>query len=153
MESLLALLTPLLKENKGKISGFLLVFLFWVFCFSYKSFHEIAIERNIFSGALKCDSTSLINISYPWIQVVKIDTRTRRTCIDCDCKTLNCRLIQFNKSGWLEFVKREGFRYYWLENRLSFNSGAQREYRGMDFILRGYAFDEQNHEFLLKLKE
>jgi hypothetical protein len=65
---------------------------------------------------------------------------------------MNCILVSFNIQGWKEFVDREGFEYWWWYNRFSFNSGSNREYRGMDWILRGYTFDNTNYSFIIKEK-
>jgi hypothetical protein len=74
--------------------------------------------------------------------------RPQRLCIECGCKTINCRLVSFNPEGWREFTVREGFRYWWWSNRFSFNPGAEREYRGMDWIMRGYGFDSADLPFV-----
>lgn len=156
---MLRLIQPLIKRFsnlkmiKVKLLIVLSFFVFWLFCFNWTSYHEVSIERNFFTGTLLIDTNAGPNFSAPWIQVSNIDTRTKKLCIDCSCRTMNCRLVQFNKEGTLNFVLREGFRYYWWTNRFSFNSGNDNEYRGMDFILRGYAFDSEKHPFLNMIKE
>ena len=142
-----------LKNHKLAIAGVSIVVFFWLFFFTWVNYHEVAIERNFFTGQLNIDSVNGPRITAPWVQVAMIETRPQRVCIDCSCGALNCRLIQFNRTGWKEFVEREGFRYYQLDNWFSFNSGAKHEYRGMNFILRGYAFDDQPHGFITIMKE
>ena len=92
------------------------------------------------------------NITAPWVQVSRIDTRPQRVCVDCDCRNLNCQLASFDPDGWEEFVRYEGFRYYWWSNRFSFNPGHKNEYRGMNDILRGYAFDGKEYPFIKREK-
>lgn len=124
------------------------VILFWMLDFHWTNPHEAAIRRNIVTGELSLDTVPGAEITYPWVQVAKIDLRPRRLCIECDCKNINCVLVSFDTKGWKEFVQREGFRYWWLSNRISYNSGAIKEYRGMDWILRSYAFDNAQYPFL-----
>jgi hypothetical protein len=138
----------------NQASGALIILLtLWIACFHWTGVHQIAISRNVFTGEVTVDSIAGFNFSLPWVQVSRIDIRPHRLCIDCDCRALNCRLIEFDKSGWLDFVNREGFRYYWWSNRFSYNNGAKQEYRGMAFILRGYMSDDQPHPFLKITKE
>ncbi len=68
--------------------------------------------------------------------------------INIPYNNIDCRLISFNISGYLEFIEKEGFGYYWWRNRLSFNYGNKLEYRGLPNVLRGYAFDDKNYKFL-----
>lgn len=124
------------------------IFFFWLFCFHYTDVNQVAICRNIFSGEVYLDSIAGPSITPPWVQVARIDTRPQRICVDCDCRNITCALVSFNPKGWKDFVKREGFRYYWWSNRFSFNPGHRREYRGVNDIIRGYAFDGVKYEFI-----
>ena len=65
----------------------------------------------------------------------------------------SAKLIQFNPEYWREFVDVEGWRYYWLANRFSFNFGYEEEYRGMRDLMRGYAYSAKQYLFLNILKE
>lgn len=143
----------LTSASKRIIGGVVVLFLFWMACFHWTGIHQVAIARNFFTGKVIIDSTAGFNLSAPWVQVARVDIRPHRLCIDCDCRALNCRLVEFDRSGCMEFVNREGFRYYWWSNRFSYNSGAEQEYRGMAFILRGYMSDGQSHSFLKITKE
>jgi len=115
---------------------------------SYTDSHHYAIERNIVSGQIVFRGPNGMRITPPWVQVVRIDIRPIRACVDCSCNNIDCRLISFNISGYLEFIEKEGFGYYWWRNRLSFNYGNKLEYRGLPNVLRGYAFDDKNYKFL-----
>ncbi len=129
------------------IMGGFVLFLY-MSCFHWTGVHEIGIRRNMFTGEISLDSVAGPELSWPWVQVSLIDVRPQRLCIECGCKTINCRLVSFNPEGWREFTVREGFRYWWWANRFSFNTGAEREYRGMDWIMRGYGFDSADLPFV-----
>lgn len=129
------------------------IFLSWAFLFHWTGVHHASIMRNIFTGEVKVDTIPGPQLSAPWVQVSRIDTRPRRMCIDCDCRVLNCKLVQFKPSGYRDFVDREGFSYWWWSNRISYNSGSDKTYRGMDWILRGYSFDNIDYKFINVTKE
>jgi hypothetical protein len=135
------------------LSGISLIFLFWTFCFHWTESYEIALTRNVFTKNLEIDSIGGFNLSSPWIQVVKIDTRPTRICITSSTRNFNCKLVQFDKEYYKEFIQTEGFRYYWWDNRISFNLGYDDEYRGMKDLLRGYTFDRQNRNFIRIIDE
>jgi len=118
------------------------VVIFWIFFIHKLTITEFGFTRNIFTNELNIDTVAGIKITAPWIQVSVVDKSPIRVCIDCDCRNINCRLISFNTKNWREFSLKEGFKYYWWANRLSFNSGNKEEYRGFKNILRGYAFDD-----------
>lgn len=119
------------------------IFFFWLFCIHYNQVHHVSVSRNFFTGELKLDESKGIKFSAPWVQVIKFDTRPFQVCIDCSCSNINCKLITFNPKGWQSFLDREGFKYFWFKNRISFNSGQNTEYRGIRYVLRGYAFDNE----------
>jgi hypothetical protein len=147
-------LIQLYKSQIIKIlSGTSLIFLFWLFCFHWTDPHEVGITRNFFSGTLELDSVGGFNITAPWIQVTKIDIRPTRVCISSSTKNFNCRLVQFQKEYYKEFIESEGFKYYWWCNRISFNTGHNEEYRGMRDVLRGYAFDKNSRKFITIIEE
>ena len=127
--------------------------LLWLLFFHWTGVHEVGIRRNIFTGEITLDSTAGFEITPPWVQVALIDTRPQRMCVECDRRSLSCKLVEFNPKGWKKFIENEGFRYYWLSNRISFNSGSEEEYRGMDWVIRGYAFSETGYPFIRVTKE
>lgn len=127
------------------LSGF--VFLFYFCCIHYTESQEIGLMYDVRDSQVILDSPGF-NITAPWIFVSKIDTRPQRVCITSVAKVLNCKLVQFLPNQYKAFIQREGWRYYWWDNRISFNSGYKEEYRGFRDILRGYAFDENSpHKF------
>jgi hypothetical protein len=109
------------------------------------------VSRNLFTGETQLDSTKGIKLSAAWVQVIKFDTRPIKVCIDCSCSNINCKLIAFNPNGWKEFIDREGFKYFWFKNRISFNLGQEKEYRGISHVLRGYAYDKK-YNFIIELE-
>lgn len=133
------------NRKKVKIIGLSLFFLlfFWLFFIHYNQIHHVSVSRNLFTGELILDESKGIKFSAPWVQVIKFDTRPFKVCIDCSCSNINCKLIAFNSVGWEDFLNREGFKYFWFKNRISFNSGNKMEYRGIRHVLRGYAFDKE----------
>lgn len=124
------------------------VFVFWLFFFHYTDTNQVAICRNIVTGDMYLDTIPGPNLTAPWVQVSRIDIRPQRICIDCDCRNINCMLVTFNSKYWREFVKCEGFRYYWWANRLSINFGHSNETRGINDILRSYIYDKYKHKFI-----
>lgn len=141
-------LTHFLSTNKSLILPLITILLFWLGFFNWTGYHQLSIERNIFNGEIHVDTTAGPNLSWPWVQVANIDTRPRKLCVDCNCKTLNCRLVQIKKNNIIKLVENEGFKYFWLQNRISFNISAEQEYRGFDYTLRGYAFTEDTPNFI-----
>lgn len=107
--------------------------------FSYNSVHEAAIVYNARSGEVTLFSPGP-HISPPWVFSSNTDIRPQRVCITSVAKSTNCKLVQFIPSEYQKLIEREGFRYYWWDNRISFNLGYREEYRGFIDILRGYTF-------------
>jgi hypothetical protein len=90
----------------------------------------------------------------PWVFVSEVDTRPMRVCITTSAHAgVNCRLVQFIPERNDEFLKVEGFRWYWWSNRISFNGGYREEYRGFRDVMRGYAFSAQPYPFIRVLDE
>lgn len=87
-----------------------------------------------------------VTITPPWVQILRIDIRPKKYCIECVCRNKTCRLVSFNSDGWREFIDREGFNYFWFRNRISFNS--HKTYRGIESVIRGYSLDNDKYEFI-----
>lgn len=123
------------------------------FCIYVGCVHElepthVGIRRNLFTGRVTLDTRAGFFLTLPWVAVARIDTRPTRVCITSVARSFNCKLVQFVPEAYREFVAVQGFRYYWLANRLSFNNGYDEEYRGMRDILRGFAFGNRPPPFL-----
>lgn len=115
--------------------------------------HQVGIGWNWITGEVRLTSGGTVHLSPPWMMVSRVDTRPQRVCITSTTRAVNCKLAQFESKVFREFVVTEGFRYYWLSNRLSINMGYGDEYRGMKDILRGYAFSVKKYPFVTVLKE
>lgn len=127
-----------------------ILLLFYLLFFNYISVGECTINRNIFNNNIEIDTISGFKISAPWIQKSNIDTKPMRICIECDCRNKTCVLVSFNPNGYKEFIEKEGFAYYWWRNRFSFNFGHTNENRGINDILKGYCFDNEEYTFITK---
>ncbi len=136
--------------RKIKIIGIISIpiFLSWLFLFSYTNQHSISISRNILNGRLDIVGPG-VKLTPPWVQMSQIDLRPMRVCVECSCNNVICNLVSFNKDRWKSFINKEGFRYYWWSNRISFNMGHNEEYRGVRNILRGYSLDNKTYDFLI----
>ena len=126
---------------------------FYLSCVHFTDQYHVAIVRNNFTGEVWCDMRGGIHLTAPWTQASRIDTRPQRVCITTTAMAYNCKLVQFQPEAYGEFVKVQGFYYYWWANRISFNLGYGEEYRGMKDILRGFAFGAVQYPFLTVLAD
>jgi hypothetical protein len=135
--------------------SFLLVFVFWLFFFHYTPQGKATLDRNIFTGEVVLNKKLGINFTWPWIQSTKVDLRPTKYCIDCACSNMVCVLVtvNFEQAGLDQFIQQEGWSYYWLRNRISFNLGHKMEWRGWKSVIRGYSFDnDKEWKFIEKNK-
>lgn len=141
--------------KKKFIAGivFFLTALFYITCVHYQEPNEVAIIWNRISGQSRLESNGGFKITPPWVAAAKIDIRPMRVCITSSSRSFNCKLIQFVPEVYEEFVQVEGFRYYWLSNRLSMNLGYSEEYRGMKDVLRGYAYSVKKYPFIKIIRD
>jgi len=114
----------------------------------YVSPGEYGIRFNSVSGDISVDQPG-IYITPPWLIVAKVDALPQRVCITSVAKTIYCKLAQFKPEKLSDFVAREGFRYYWWDNRFSFNLGYAEEYRGIRDVMRGYALSGAKQNFIV----
>jgi len=116
--------------------------------FTYIEQGEAGITWNPLTGETGFQKPG-IHWTSPLTLVTKIDLRPQRMCLTSSAHAApNCRLVQFDERYYREFVAVEGWRYYWFDNRLSFNSGHEETYRGFRDVLRGYAFSAQRYPFI-----
>ncbi len=127
------------------------MFLFWLFCMHFTPVGRMSIMRNHFTGEISHDTPGF-HITPPWVQAAQIDLRPMTLCITSAGRGYNCRLVQFVPEHYEEFVEVEGFRYYWLANRISFNCGHDRTYRGFEDIMRGHAFGAESYNFIREIR-
>ena len=123
----------------GSISSLLL---FYIMCISVTDIHHNSIQRNYLTGDIVLDTVPGVKITYPWVQVIRIDKRPYRICITSSSKNLNCGLYSINFKYIGDLIEKEGVEYYWWRNRFSFNPGHKDEYRGFIDMLKGYALDD-----------
>lgn len=122
--------------------------LFYVPFVHYTDTYKTAIMYNKITGEITIDEDAGFNITPFWVFVSSVDMRPQRVCITTTAKIMNCKLAKFVSKNLKDLVKREGFHYYWLANRFSFNSGYNTEYRGTLDLLRGYAFSGGRYSFI-----
>ena len=124
-----------------------LLLTFYLSLMNYAEPIEAPIMWNRFSGELSLQQSGW-HFTVPWVSVSVIDTTPLRVCVPTTGRDVGCKLVQFKREGYKEFVATQGFRYWWWSNRVSFNWGYDDEYRGMKDILRGYAYSGTAYPFL-----
>jgi len=129
------------------------MFLFYVGFVNHTEPTEIGIARNVISGEMWIQDSGGFHLNPPWVLIPIIDTRPVRVGVASAGRGYSGKLVQFDKTHWREFVDVEGWRYWWLANRISFNLGYDEEYRGMKDIMRGYAYSAKKYPFVVVLQE
>lgn len=134
--------------KKIAIWGASLLFLFYLAFIHYTDTTHTGIRWNWMSGEIKPDPKPGFHCTAPWVMVTRIENTPIRVCIESAGRAVNCRLVQFIPDEYKALIAAEGFRYYWWDNRISFNLGYKEEYRGTRDLLRGYAFSVQEYPFI-----
>lgn len=129
-------------------AALLLVATFYLSCVSYTDYKHVSISNNLITGEKILDTIPGITISYPWVQIVRLDKRPFRICVSSSSKNMVCGLYSFDYRYWKDFIELEGIHYYWMYNRISYNSGHSDEYRGLVDILKGYVLDNKKYKFI-----
>ncbi len=129
------------------------LFVFWLGFPNYTEPTELGVARNVISGHTWTQTKGGWHFTAPWTFVATIDLRPMKVAVDSAGRGYSAKLVQFVPEYWEEFVKTEGFRYWWLANRLSFNFGYHEEHRGMRDIFRGYAYGQKQYPFLRVLAD
>lgn len=133
--------------------GVALMLTSWAMFLNHVDQYEAGIAWNFATGDMWLQGTGF-HVTAPWVLVTDVDTRPQRVCItSAGHAAFNCKLVQFQPLAWRDFIRVEGWRYYWFANRLSLNLGYREEYRGFRDILRGYAFSAQPYPFVVVLEE
>lgn len=122
--------------------------LFYISSIHYTEPSETGIRWNMVSGKSELDPKQGFHITPPWVFVSKIQTTPQRVCVTSASRSVNCRLVQFIPDQFKSLIASEGFRYYWWDNRISFNWGYDEEYRGVRDLLRGYTYGVQQYPFI-----
>ena len=130
---------------------------FYIAFFNHLETYQVGITRNLVTGEVGIQNPSKDTGGYyfsaPWVRVARIDTRPMRVCITSGAVAFNCKLVEFEPAAYKEFVAVQGFQYYWLANRISFNFGYAEEYRGVKDILRGYTYGIKKYPFVRVLRD
>jgi len=103
---------------------------FYLLFVHHEEAYQVGIGWNRVSGEIYLDQRAGYHLTPPWVQITRIDTRPQRVCVTSTARGYNCKLVRFEPGAWQEFVSVQGFHYYWLANRISFNVGYSEEYRG-----------------------
>ncbi len=140
-----------MKKKLLILFGILSLF-FYMFCYHYTDNYEFGLTQNIISGRIAPDNHSGHHLTAPWVLVTKIDIRPHKVCIASASRNMVCRLVQFDTTHWRELIRIEGFHYYWLYNRISFN-WSQETYRGVDNLLLGHSYGANRGKFVKILQE
>lgn len=118
---------------------------------NYEEPHERGLAYNLLTGELVLQKRAGWHTHAPWTLVTSIDLRPTRVCVTSSARAaINCKLVRFNADEYKSFVRTEGFRYYWWSNRISFNSGNMKTYRGFPNVMKGYAFSLERYPFILE---
>lgn len=148
MKRILDAWTSVRKSVRISILTFLGIFLFYLTCVYHVEPNEMGISWNPFSGKLSGDTLPGFYVSPPWEMASIIDLRPCRVCITSTANSYSCKLVSFQTSYWEDFVRTQGFGYWWWNNRISFNYGYDAEYRGFRDVLRGYAYSNKKYRFI-----
>ena len=118
--------------------------------FNSVSMHEVGIAFDPITGGTWLQQPGYY-VTHPLVSVAVVDVRPHRVCVESASsrRATNCKLVHFDVRHYRDFVAVEGHRYYWLSNRLSFNSGYDTEYRGFVDVLRGYAYSSESYPFVV----
>lgn len=120
----------------------ILLFVVYLAFFNHVEYHTVGLAYDRISGKSWIQTPGYY-FTNPFTMVNNIDIRPTRVCLTSTGRAYNCKLVSFVPKYYSEFLEIEGFRYYWLSNRLSFNFGYNQEYRGMIDLLRGYSFSTE----------
>lgn len=146
-------LYSLSKRVKAAVAAAVVLIAFYFGCVTHVEPNEMGVDYNVFTGELRGDTAAGYYVSPPWRLVSMIDLRPMRVSISSTANSYGSKLVQFDKAHWREFVQTQGFGYWWWNNRLSFNSGYNTEYRGFRDVIRGYAYGNKRYEFIIVLED
>lgn len=129
------------------------IFLFYILFLNHIEITQVGIARNWFSGETYLQEQPGWYLTPPWVWVARVGTHPIRVGVPTAGRGYSAKLVKFETEYWEEFVEVEGWRYYWLDNRLSFNLGNDEEYRGFRNLMLGYAYSVKEYPFISILDE
>lgn len=134
------------------IIGFLIIFIPYLSCFNYVPYHENGLAWDAATGKSWVQSPGP-HFTSPLVMVSSLEMRPIRVCIESNSRVRTCKLVQLNRRYLTDLIELEGFHYYWLSNRFSFNFGHQEESRGIKDVLIGYVFSDNSLNLRYKFYE
>ncbi len=114
--------------------------------------NQIGLARNHASGETWVQTASW-HLTPPWVWVSRVESNPIRVGVPTAGRGFSAKLVRFLPEKADDFLNREGWRYYWWDNRISFNFGHADEYRGFRNIILGYAYAKDPHSFLEVIEE
>lgn len=142
-----------MKNFRLVVLPFSALLLFYFFFVNYLDLGESGISFNRFSGEISLQDGQGLHFTAPWVFVSTVSMQPIRVCVTSTGRDVACKLVQFDSSAYRDFVRVQGFRYWWWSNRISYNMGYDEEYRGMRDLMRGYAFSVDKYPFIKILSE
>lgn len=120
----------------------ILAIFFRLMCTTFVDNYEFAYQYDAMSGEMKSVNRQGYVFTKPWVSVNTIDTRPIQVCINANARILNCKLVQFDTTGWKLFVSWHG--------RKDYSNGGY-----LNDILMSYAYDGsgKSYPFLKIVKE
>lgn len=122
----------------GVIYFLIFLFFFWIFCLNKIGVYEIGIVKNSRTGQMWLQDVSGWYLTSPFVRVATISLLPMKVELPSDAKIINEKLVRFNKEGWEQFIRMQGFYYY----------GSS-----LNNILLGFAFSGMEWSFLEILQE
>ena len=84
--------------------------------------NQIGLARNHASGETWVQTASW-HLTPPWVWVSRVESNPIRVGVPTAGRGFSAKLVRFLPEKADDFLNREGWRYYWWDNRISFNFG------------------------------
>lgn len=148
------MMTP---KQSNKVTWFLvtpvtvLILTYFAF-FNHIEPNQVGLARNHISGQTWLQKAGW-HITAPWTWVAVVNTNPIRVGVPTAGRGYSSKLVQFVPEYYDEFLEQEGWRWYWWDNRISFNFGNYEEYRGFRNTILGYAYSKTEYPFIRIIAE
>ena len=130
----------------------LTVFLFYLTCLNHVEPSQIGVAKNVVTRQYWKQGPGW-HFTWPWVLVSRVSCSPMRVSVDSAGRGYHAKLVEFVPEQWEEFVRVEGWHYWWWYNRFSVNFGYQDEHRGLKDIVRGYAYCARKYPFIHVIQE
>jgi len=129
-----------------------LALMFRLLCVTFIDNYEFGYKYDYATGEMKSVNRQGYIIAAPWVSIHTIDLRPTQVCINANSRVLNCKLVQFDTTGWRTFVAWHGRDNY--ENSTYHSEGGGSS-SGLNGILLSYAYDGSGkaYPFLKVIRE